>query len=87
MYIYIYISYINTLTPFVRNEKNGWIPSIKKISQNATKRRCRGTPTPEAMGFDLDLEVLPSAMDVWAIEEKALIAADGPMVRHQLMME
>lgn len=26
---------------------------------------------PEAMGFDLDLEVLPSTMDVWAIEEKA----------------
>ena len=24
----------------------------------------------EAMGFDLDLDVLPSATDVWAIEEK-----------------
>ena len=27
--------------------------------------------TPEAMGFDVDLDVLPSADDVWAIEEKA----------------
>ena len=35
------------------------------------KAMCGPSKPPEAMGFDLDLEVLPSTMDVWAIEEKA----------------
>ena len=84
MYIYIYIIYQHLNTVCSKREK--WLDSIHQ--KDLPKRH--QTPVswdPEAMGFDLDLEVLPSAMDVWAIEEKALIAADGPMVRHQLMME
>ena len=43
---------------------HGLRPWVKRI-RGPGKRRIS-----EAMGFDLDLDVLPSATDVWAIEEK-----------------
>lgn len=61
------MSYISTPTCLFET-KTGWILNLHQKSES--KKPCLSKP-PEAMGFDLDLEVLPSTMDVWAIEEKA----------------
>ena len=72
-YLWIYVIYLYTYvsTPTCLFEINFDGFRISTKNPNPKTHGVVLDHPPEAMGFDLDLEVLPSTMDVWAIEEKA----------------